>query len=236
MDRCQAEHTAFEMEYRVVWTDGGVHWIAARGLFQYDAEEQPERLIGILMDITERKTAEEALVKSEEKFRGLFDSMTEAFVLFELIRDESGTTVDCRIVDANPALEKMSGIAASDAIGRTMREMFPDIDQFWFDTYAKVEQTGEPTTFERRFDPLERSYHASIYRLGTGRVAAVFTDITARKEAEAELLRNYKELERFNRAAVGRELRMIELKKQVNELEEKLGQPPRYSLEFVEDG
>ena len=64
---------------------------------------------------------------------------------------------------------------------------------------------------------------------------AVVEDITERKKAEAELQRSTKELrerneelERFNKAVVGRELRMIELKKQTNKLSKELGQSEPY--------
>jgi hypothetical protein len=70
-----------------------------------------------------------------------------------------------------------------------------------------------------------------------------FYDITERKQAEetlqevhADLRARAEELVRFNRAAVGRETRMIELKKEINELCQRQGEPPRYSLEFEREG
>ena len=62
--RCMSEHTPFEMDYQVVWPDDSVHWIAARGVFQYDSQDKPQRMLGIIMDITERKRADEALRES----------------------------------------------------------------------------------------------------------------------------------------------------------------------------
>ena len=152
-----------------------------------DDEGNPALCRTIVTDITERKRTQEALRLSEQKFHGLFTTMSEAVVLFELIRDRAGKTVDCRVLDANPAVEKMTGIAPSDAVGRTMRELFPDTDDFWFDTYGKVETTGEPVSFERRFDPLDRFYHTYVYRPAAGRIAILFMDITERKQAEEQL-------------------------------------------------
>jgi PAS domain S-box-containing protein len=57
-------------------------------------------------------------------------------------------------------------------------------------------------------------------------------ELSEREKAEAEIRDQVKELERFNRVAVNRELRMIDLKKQINELCRRLGQPPRYPLDF----
>jgi hypothetical protein len=68
----------------------------------------------------------------------------------------------------------------------------------------------------------------------------VISDITERKQRESEfqrqaaaLQKSVEELQRFNRAAVGRELRMIELKKEINALCAAAGQPPRYPSKFA---
>jgi PAS domain S-box-containing protein len=83
------------------------------------------------------------------------------------------------------------------------------------------------------------------FRDASGRVVrsvGMVHDITERKRAEEEILRQVaklraanEELERFNKASVGRELRMIELKREVNELCGRVGVPPRYPLDFGEE-
>jgi PAS domain S-box-containing protein len=74
------------------------------------------------------------------------------------------------------------------------------------------------------------------------KLIGVNIDITERKQLEEQIRRKAesletanKDMERFNRMAVGREMRMIELKKEVNGLCKRLGEPPRYSLEFVDE-
>jgi PAS domain S-box-containing protein len=66
-------------------------------------------------------------------------------------------------------------------------------------------------------------------------VTGVILDITDRKQAEEEIRTNMDELTRFNRVAVGRELRIIELKSEVNDLCRRLGYPVRYPLAFEEE-
>jgi PAS domain S-box-containing protein len=75
-------------------------------------------------------------------------------------------------------------------------------------------------------------------RAADGKVVALHgtvQDITARKQAELELRRRNEELERFDRAAVGRELEMIRLKRQVNELARELGREAPFNLSFATD-
>ena len=56
----------YETEYRTTFPDGSVHWIGARGRATFDQAGKPERMIGIAMDITSNKLAEDALRKSEK--------------------------------------------------------------------------------------------------------------------------------------------------------------------------
>src|SRR6266540_704339 len=63
------EGSEYTHEYRVVWPDGSIHWIAGRGRFVYNQTGQPVRMYGAVLDITERKQAEEAIRKSEQVLR-----------------------------------------------------------------------------------------------------------------------------------------------------------------------
>ncbi|MEJ2082935.1 MAG: PAS domain S-box protein [Acidobacteriota bacterium] len=109
---CMAKHAPFDAEYRVVWPDGSVHWIAGRGVFQYDAQDQPQRMLGIVMDLTERKRSEEALRESEKRFRRLFEEdLTGNFI----------AKPDGQIVICNPAFVRMFGFSGYDqAVGSNL--------------------------------------------------------------------------------------------------------------------
>jgi PAS domain S-box-containing protein len=69
---CSEGRTAgYDSEYRLRHTDGGYRWFLSRGALVRDEAGKPKRLIGVLIDITERKRAEEAMRESEERFRSL---------------------------------------------------------------------------------------------------------------------------------------------------------------------
>ena len=97
----------------------------------------------------------------------------------------------------------------------------------------------------QRFEWLSRRVDGSVFWQeiqlekivisGTERVLAVTTDIQARKAAEAELRERNAELLRANKAMVGRELTMIEMKKTINALHAELGRAPPYPLDFLKN-
>jgi PAS domain S-box-containing protein len=65
VQRARSERSEYGHEYRVIWPDGSIHWIAGRGRFVYNDTGQPVRMYGAVIEITERKQAEEALRQSE---------------------------------------------------------------------------------------------------------------------------------------------------------------------------
>ena len=136
----------------------------------------------------ERARAEEKLRESEERFRALFNSIDEGFCIIEVIFDEDNKPVDYRFEQINPAFSRLSGLPES-AVGKTMLEFEPDLENFWFETYGKVVLTGEPARFENEAAPMNRWFDVFASRLGNGdsrRVAIVFNNITDRKTTELQ--------------------------------------------------
>ena len=69
VDRCAATQEHFEREFRVVWPDSSVHWVLARGEFDFSDSGVPVRMRGVVQDTTLRKTGEAAARENEERFR-----------------------------------------------------------------------------------------------------------------------------------------------------------------------
>ena len=147
-------------------------------------------------ELTEQKVAEEALRNSEERYRTLFNTMTEGFALHEIVTDAQGQACDYRFLDINPAFERLTGLKREDLVGKRVLEVLPGTESYWIENYGHVVLTGEPLHMENYSADLGRWYAVFAYRSAPGRFAVIFSDITARKQAE-EALRESQE--RFHR-------------------------------------
>lgn len=138
-------------------------------------------------EILDQERLEQALQESEERYRLLFDTMTEGFALHEIITDERGRPRDYRFLEVNPAFERLTGLKRPDLIGRSVQEVLPSIEPYWIETYGRVALTGEPAHVENFSAALGRWFEVLAYRPLPGQFAVVFSDITGRKRNEEDL-------------------------------------------------
>lgn len=90
----------------------------------WDRTGDPAVAMGTHADITIQKQSLEALVRTETRFRDLFQHSTSAIAYHELVFDETGEAVDYILIDANPAWEKMLGRKKEELVGKRTGEFF----------------------------------------------------------------------------------------------------------------
>ncbi len=128
----------------------------------------------------ERTEAEKALLKSEEKYRTLFNSIDQGFLLGELIRNNEGKGIDYYVHEVNSTYEKQTGINIELVLGKTVLQAFPTIDKWWIETYASVVDNQYPVRFEKFFEFTNRWFEIKASPAGKEMFTILFTDITER--------------------------------------------------------
>ena len=139
----------------------------------------------LFTDVSDRHAAQGDLQASEAHWRGLFERLSEGFMVGEVIRDAAGAIRDWRYVDVNAAWAELVSMDPATVIGRTIREVLPGIEDAWVDEFAAVVETGEPIAFTRQVGTLARWYEGRAFPLGGGQFGVIFLEITDRVQAEA---------------------------------------------------
>ena len=156
-------------------------------LSPFDPHDLTAGVTAAVLDITERRRADEKLRESEHRFRSLYANMAEGVALHELVRDAQGRAVDYRVIDVNPRYEQAVGLSAASVVGKPAAEAYGTAEPPYLREFARTLDTRQPVYFETYFAPLDKHFAISAAPLEADRFATIFFDITERKRTEDAL-------------------------------------------------
>ena len=172
----------------------GGRWVATFGMHTNAPRKWTATEIWLLEETAERTwaaveraKAEQALRQSEEKYRTLFTSIDQGFVLCELVRNKEGKGIDYYMLEVNPTYEKQTGLSIEMVLGKTVLQAFPTFDMWWIDTFAAVVDNQRPVVFEKYFENTYRWHEIKAYPGEKDKFSVLFSDITERKQAEENI-------------------------------------------------
>lgn len=185
LQRTVESKTEFDSEFRIVWPDKSIHWITARGSLVCDDRGRPMRMVGINVDVTEGKRAEEELLRASAYNRSLIEASLDPLVTI---------APDGTITDVNHATEEVTGRLREELIGADFSNYFTDPERARRG-YEQVFREGSVQDYELEIHGRDGRttpvlYNASTYRDDGGSVVGVFAaarNITDRKRAEQEI-------------------------------------------------
>jgi len=188
--------SGYELEYRVLLPDGTVRWIAGRARCILDENGNVARLLGVLMDVTERKQAQE-----------LFQLANEASSSGTLLVDGQG-----HIVLVNARTEKLFNYWRDELIGKPIEILVPDrftnhlahLEKFLAAPEARM-IGAERELFGRRKDGSEFPVEIGLNPIQTPHgilVLATVVDISSRKRAEEEAVRQREQINLLTRVSL----------------------------------
>ncbi|MDD5361424.1 MAG: PAS domain S-box protein [Ignavibacteria bacterium] len=180
----------FEVEQRIRTKSGEWKWVLTRGkVVERDSDGNPLRMTGTLTDISEQKSAKEALHESRERFYSLFENSFDAIML---------TVTDGTVLSANPAacrmfqrteeeICKLSPIALVDVTDTRLNKFLKERNDFG-------RTKGELTFVRKDGTKFEGEITSSIFadKYGAERTSVIIRDISERKKSEDILIQSEK--------------------------------------------
>jgi len=218
-DTFAAKRREWQAEFRIL-SDQELRWVEMRNIVAYDDEERPSRMVGVVVDVTERKhaavrlharteTLEDAvrertarLAASESLIRTFFDHSTECHAV--LAEAEGGSF---RYKEVNPATLRLYGMTRDQVIGHTLEEVFEDgqVAEELAHHLGICLRTGAPCRYERmQGHRIIEAVATSIpHEIGTSaRVVVSARDVTERRRLE-ETLRQSQKMEAIGQLTGG---------------------------------
>lgn len=171
----------YDIEYRLKTKSGEYRWFHARGVAARGKDDKPVHMAGSIRDITERKRVEQALRESEEKYRQLFATGTDAIIVFDVDTQ--------RILDANPAAQKLYEYSKEEFLKMQVVEISAEPEKTAAATYAAAKGNLAKITLRyhrnKRGTAFPVEISPALFKLkGRNVVGGIIRDITERKQAE----------------------------------------------------
>jgi len=178
----------FEDEHRIVRADGSVRWVLVKGRVSFVGDgiaRKPQRGVGFVLDITDRKIADGALERSEQRYRALVENANDIVATLDL---------EGRLTSVNPAVEAILGYAPRELVGTPLSRLVPAEEMPMHESMLQRKLEGEASTryemtvLAKQGRKLTLDVNSRLISDGDGNPLAIHSiarDITERKEAEA---------------------------------------------------
>ena len=215
------------IEYRAIRPDGAIRWISTRGRRRSGEFGEPDQLMGVSIDITERKQLEQVLQESNARLTGIVTSAMDAIIAID---DNQN------IVVFNAAAEKVFGCVAREAIGTPIGRFIPQ--RFQADHREHIRKFGETGVTNRSMGtldvlwavrsngeefPIEASI-SQVQAVGKRLYTVIIRDVTESKRTQEELQKSYAEVKRLEERLHAESIYLRQEIKEIGRFHEIVGQ------------
>jgi PAS domain S-box-containing protein len=179
-----AEITPYSLEFRIQPSPDDIRWILGKGRVFTDAQGTAVRMVGIAMDISDRKQTEESLMQTQQRFETFMNYSPVA----AYFKDEAG-----RYIYVNPILERLWQRPQEEWVGQTDADLFPEaVAQELQDHDRAVLETDQPQEFVETVEHPDGKHYWISWKFPMGEssgrrlLAGISLDISDRKRHKEE--------------------------------------------------
>ncbi|HKE25378.1 MAG TPA: PAS domain S-box protein [Bryobacteraceae bacterium] len=152
------------IEFRVVWPDGSLRWLESKGAVILDDSGQASRLVGVTIDITDRKQAEATLYENTMQYKEVFDNISICVFVLDITPEGR-----FKIAAFNPAEEELVGLSNAQVSGRFIEDLFPeDLAHELIANYRRCLENGRTIKFDHQMtlpNQKPRYFHSNLIPL-----------------------------------------------------------------------
>jgi diguanylate cyclase (GGDEF)-like protein/PAS domain S-box-containing protein len=186
VDHSRATGEPLQIEFRIRRATGAIAWLQTRISLIRDKDGNPLHWLGLMLDVTDRNEAIRQMVDSERRYRSLFDENLNAIVIYDY---------EGRVVDLNPAAERISGYSAEELKGNAVLWMMVPEDRdraerYFLQSRAGVSCQFSITMLNRQGERIElsASQNPIVVDDEVIGVSSIAEDVTDRRRLESQLL------------------------------------------------
>lgn len=168
-------------EYRIIHPDGSMHWVLGHGRGIQNEHGKTVRMLGVMLDITERKQTEEALRQSEKTKQQILEAIPDLLIWMKV----DGT---CEGIAGGGNVTNL--FSAADAVGQNQYDVLPpDLAAARREAIAAIQATGEMQIYEQaiEIDGVDYYEEVRLVPIETDTVLVIIRNISDRKLAELAL-------------------------------------------------
>jgi len=174
-----AQRTDLAYEFRVVLPNNDLRWLSSRGRVFYDKQGRPVNLVGVVLDISERKRSEEVLNEANARVTSILESITDAFCHLD---------TDWHYTYANRHIEELTGRSREELLGKRIWDIFPEFIGTVFEQKAREAMaTRQAMQFEFFLESTRQYFSIHLYPTESG-ISIYFNDISEFVQVKTALL------------------------------------------------
>lgn len=175
--------TQYAVEHRIKLSSGDIKYVKEVSQEIIDSNGEPQISVGSIIDITKNKKTEQLIKKQNKKLEkinqanSLLIQSLPVGVARHKMKYRNNIAFDYEFIEVNNAFEKITGLEKEKLIGKTVKEVLPETEEFWIKKYDELASNGQQITFQQYSLALDKNFEVTAYSMQKGYFTTIFQQI-----------------------------------------------------------